>query len=130
MKKTAIVGQDRLLYEMQAEICSALAHPVRLQILDLLSGGEKNSSQLLEVLEIPKANLSQHLSVLKDAGLIKPRREGLFQFFSVAIPQIKDACSLVKKVLNEKLTGQERMAGEVKRKLIEEGSPKKGHVIP
>ncbi|MHB8483263.1 MAG: ArsR/SmtB family transcription factor [Nitrospiria bacterium] len=126
MKKTSFTGQDRLLYELQAEICSALAHPVRLQILDLLSGGEKNSGQLLEILEIPKANLSQHLSVLKDAGLIKSRREGLFQFFNVAIPQIKDACALVKNVLNERLTGQERVAFELRRKLSGEQKPKKG----
>ena len=102
---------------MQAEICGALAHPVRLEILDLLSEKEQNSGQLLEVLKIPKANLSQHLSVLKEAGLIKARREGLFQYFSLAIPQIKDACSLVKKVLHEKLTGEERRAFEAKKNL-------------
>jgi DNA-binding transcriptional ArsR family regulator len=109
--------QNRLIYEMQAEICSALAHPVRLEILDLLSDGEKNSSQLLEILHIPKANLSQHLSVLKDAGLIRSRRESQFQYFQVAIPQIKEACSLVKKVLHEKMRSQERIATEVKQKL-------------
>lgn len=108
---------NRMIYEMQAEICSALAHPIRLEILDLLSEGEKNSGQLLEIIKIPKANLSQHLSVLKEAGLIKSRREGLYQYLSVAIPQIKDACSLVKKILHEKLTGQEKMVLEIKKKL-------------
>lgn len=108
---------NRLIYEMQAEICSALGHPLRLEILDLLSDGEKNSSQLLETLHIPKANLSQHLSVLKDSGLIRSRRESQFQYFEVAIPQIKDACEIVKRVLNEKMHGQEQIAAEVKRKL-------------
>lgn len=108
---------NRLIYEMQADICGALAHPVRLEILDLLSEGEQNSGQLLENLKIPKANLSQHLSVLKEAGLIRSRREGLYHYFAVAIPQIKDACSLVKKVLHEKLTGQEKMVFEAKKKL-------------
>jgi DNA-binding transcriptional ArsR family regulator len=112
-----VTKKNRLIYEMQAEICSALASPIRLEILDLLSEGEQNSSQLLEILDIPKANLSQHLSVLKDAGLIKARREGHYQFFSVAIPQVKEACTLVKKVLNEKLAGQERISLEVRRNL-------------
>jgi DNA-binding transcriptional ArsR family regulator len=109
--------QNQIIYEMQAEICSALAHPIRLEILDLLSEGERNSSQLLEILHIPKANLSQHLSVLKDSGLIKSRRESQFQFYEVAIPQIKDACSLVKKVLHEKMLDQERIATGVNRRL-------------
>ena len=129
MKESPINGQTRRLYELQAEICSALAHPIRLQILDLLSEGEKNSSQLLEILKIPKANLSQHLSVLRDAGLVNTRREGLFHFFSVAIPQIKDACSLVKRVLNEKLTEQERIAFEVKRDLNKTQLSKKKGII-
>lgn len=107
----------RLIYEMQAEICGALAHPVRLQILDILFEGEKNSRDLQEVLDIPKANLSQHLSVLKEAGLIETRREGIFQYLSVSIPQIREACLLVKKVLGEKLAGEERKNLEAQREL-------------
>jgi DNA-binding transcriptional ArsR family regulator len=78
---------------VQAEICGALAHPVRLEILVLLSEKERTSGRLIEILKIPKANLSQHLSVLREAGLIKSRWEGLFQYFSLAIPQIKNAYS-------------------------------------
>jgi len=107
----------KVIYEMQAEICGALAHPIRLEILDLLSKDEKNSRELLEILKIPKANLSQHLSVLRETGLIKARREGLYQYFSLAIPQIKDACSLVRKVLRERLTEQEQIAIQIKKKL-------------
>jgi ArsR family transcriptional regulator len=65
------MNENMALYEMQANICHALSHPLRLYILDLLSSEEMSSSQLLEVLEIPKANLSQHLSVLKEAGILK-----------------------------------------------------------
>lgn len=96
------------IYEMQAEICAALASPVRIHILDLLSEGEMTSTELIEILKIPKANLSQHLSVLKDAGVINSRKEGIYQYLSLAIPKIKDACSLVRTILVEKIALEEK----------------------
>lgn len=109
--------KTKLLYEMQAEICNALAHPVRLHILDLLSEGEKTSTDLNEVLELPKANLSQHLSVLKDAGVIKARKEGQFQYLSLGFPKIKDACALVRSILSDKLDEERIIMNELKNSL-------------
>lgn len=107
-KKSDVQKQNlKSIYELQAQICAALAHPVRLQILDLVSDGEKNAGELLEVLQIPKANLSQHLSVLKDGGVIQARKEGLFQYFSLAIPKIKEACGMIKGILSERLIMEE-----------------------
>lgn len=109
--------QNKTIYEMQAEICSALANPVRLQILDLLADGEKTSSQLLEDLKVPKANLSQHLTVLKDAGIVQSRKEGLFQYMSLAFPKIKEACSLVRSLLIEKIAIEDKKNSELIREL-------------
>jgi ArsR family transcriptional regulator, virulence genes transcriptional regulator len=109
-KKTNIQQQNlklKSVYVLQAQICSALAHPVRLHILDLISDGEMNAGDLLEVLQIPKANLSQHLSVLKEGGVIHARKEGLYQYFSLAIPKIKDACGMIKGILSERLMMEE-----------------------
>lgn len=105
------------LYEMQAQICAALAHPVRLQILDLLAENEKNASELLEVLKIPKANLSQHLYVLKEAGIVQSRKEGLFSYLSLSIPKIKDACALVRTVLIDKISNEEKKNNELIKEL-------------
>lgn len=110
--------QDKIaLYEMQADICHALSHPVRLYILDLLANGEMSSSQLLEILEIPKANLSQHLTVLKNAGILKTHKAGPFQMLTLAIPKIKDACQLVRGILSDRLTDEQKHMTELRKKL-------------
>ena len=109
--------RNKILYELQAEICYALSHPVRLEILDLLSQNERTSSELLAILDIPKANLSQHLAVLKDAGIIKTRKEGQFQLAFLAIPKIKEACSLVRGILAERIEDDEKRMGELKKNL-------------
>ena len=121
-KKTAVktpkkVSQNKTIYDLQAEICSALANPVRIQILDLLSSREQTATELLKVLQVPKANLSQHLSVLKDAGIIQSRKEGLYQYISLAIPKIKDACSLVRSVLVEKIANEEKKNSDIIKEL-------------
>lgn len=107
-KKESKPTQSKTIYDLQAEICGALASPVRMQILDLLSDKEMTVGELLEVLKIPKANLSQHLSVLKDAGIIAARKEGLYHYMSLCVPKIKDACSLVRSVLIEKISIEEK----------------------
>jgi ArsR family transcriptional regulator len=116
-KKNTKTSQMNTIYELQADLCSALASPIRLHILDLLSAGEKTSTDLLEILEIPKANLSQHIAVLKDAGIIHSVKKGQFQYLSLSIPKIKDACALVRSVLVDKMAMEEKKNSELIREL-------------
>lgn len=117
MVKRKIDPKNRQIYEMQATLCHALAHPVRQEILDLLADGELANSELLEALEIPKANLSLHLNLLKQAGIVTVRREGLYQFVSIALPQVKAACSMVRSVLLEKLSREGEQSAQLKKRL-------------
>lgn len=105
------------LYERQAEICAALANPLRLMILDLLAEEELTATDLLRTLKIPKSNLSQHLKVLKTAGILKVRNEGLYQHLSLGIPEVKQACALVRKVLASQMGQQVELAMAMKEKL-------------
>ncbi len=102
---------------MQAEICAALAHPVRLQILDLLVAGEKTCSDLLNDLEISKANLSQHISLMKSAGILESRKKGTYQHLRLAFPQIKDACGMIRQLLLKRIEKQEKQQADLKKQL-------------
>jgi len=107
MKKKILQNE---IYMRQADICAALASPVRLMILDLLGNGEGTATELQEQLDIPKSNLSQHLSVLKRAGILKIRSEGRCQYLSLSIPEVKQACSLVRQVLLSQMSQQATLA--------------------
>lgn len=63
-------------FENIAEILRIVSHPTRLQILYELRGGKKCVCQLLSEIPVSQSNLSQHLSVLKLAGLVKDKRQG------------------------------------------------------
>ncbi len=98
------------IFEMQAEVCMALGNPRRLQILNLLKQGEKPVSSMLETMGINKANMSQHLSVLKQKGLVLSRKEGTTVYYRLASSRISEACSIMRDVLRETLREKERIA--------------------
>lgn len=98
---------DRSLYEMQAQLCKTLSNPKRLEILDILKAeGEITVNGLAEKLEIPKANTSQHLAVLRQAGVVTTRRDGINVFYSLRSDRISEACSLTRQILVENLENQ------------------------
>lgn len=111
--------EDIKIYELQAEICLALANPKRLQILNLLKNGEMSAGEMVKAMQIPKANLSQHLSILKQKGILSSRREGTSIYYTIGHPKITDACSIMGSVLMESLEKQENLARQVRDKQSE-----------
>lgn len=103
------VNRDLELFERQARICKAFAHPGRLQILDLLGEGERSVSELQEVLGISKTSISQHLSILKSAGVLATRRHGKQIFCTLAMPEVKQACQLIRRVLQTQIATSHRL---------------------
>lgn len=103
------IKRDTEVYERQARICKAFAHPGRLQILDLLGHGERGVSELQGALGISKTSMSQHLSILKSAGVLSTRREGKQIYCSLAMPEVKQACQLIRKVLQAQIAVSHRL---------------------
>ncbi len=109
--RTVQISREReVLYRMQAGICRVLAHPRRLHILDLLAAGEKSSQQLGRELGISKMNLSQHLALMKHAGLVESRTEGRSAVHRLAFREIKDACGMIRTVLAARLERGSQLA--------------------
>ena len=77
---------DPQLMIMASEILKAVAHPVRLGIIQALENGEKNVSEIQRIVNQPQAVTSQHLNVLRVRGLLKSRREGNMVYYSIAEP--------------------------------------------
>jgi len=103
IRQNRISNGNEKLYEMQAEICRVLGHARRIQILDLLADGEKSPAQLLAILGVSKVNLSQHLALMKHAGLVESRQEGRHVFYRLAFVEIKGACQIIRQVLAARL---------------------------
>ncbi len=99
--KTA--GAEEELYRLQADFCKGMAHPKRIQILMVLKGGEKTVNELAKLTGIPQANMSQHLSLLRQLGLLNTRRDGTSIYYSISDHRIVEACDLVRSCIGERL---------------------------
>lgn len=90
-------------YALYAEICKVLTDPKRLMVLDALRGGEKCVGDLADEIGMRLANASQHLSVLRKAGLIEARREATTVYYRLCEPRILAACDLIHEIVGERL---------------------------
>jgi DNA-binding transcriptional ArsR family regulator len=86
--------QTRL--EAEAEIFNALAHPSRLEILELLMDGEACVCHIQAMLDQRQAYVSQHLNVLRQAGLVTNRKEGLRVYYKISDPGLVAVLNQVK----------------------------------
>jgi DNA-binding transcriptional ArsR family regulator len=86
-------------YDSQTQLFKALMHPVRLAILDVLRDGEECVCHMEATLGYRQAYISQHLMVLREAGLVGDRREGLNIFYRVMRPEIYALLEAVRQML-------------------------------
>jgi ArsR family transcriptional regulator, virulence genes transcriptional regulator len=110
------------IFEMQCEICKALGHPLRLAIVDRLHSGEASAADLIADLELSKANLSKHMSLLTHGGIVESRRDGRQLFYRLTDPEIHKACSIMRSILFRRLKAAEKLASAI-------GSTRASHLI-
>jgi len=101
---------NRRLYELHARICQALSNPKRLEVIDCLRDGELPVISLAELTHISQANLSQHLAIMREKGIVTARREGLNVYYRLSNPKITQACDLMRQVLLEHLEADAELA--------------------
>lgn len=100
------MGTDRKVFELQARLCQVLASPKRLEILYTLRQSEMTAGDLARAVSVSTANMSQHLSLMRQNGVLEARKEGLNVYYRIAIPEILTACDMVKQVLLEQMARQ------------------------
>lgn len=101
---------DRSIFELQAEISKTLANPIRLAVLHSLKNGENTVNELAETVGVSQSNLSQHLAIMRQRGIVKTRKQGVTIFYSVSNPKINQACDMVREVLLDQLRQKRDLA--------------------
>ncbi len=94
---------ENRLNQERATVFKALGHPLRLAILDELQNGECCVQDLMQHLNCEQSNLSRHLAVLKQAGIVEAKKQGMFVYYSLTIPCINGFFNCVNQVLTKKI---------------------------
>jgi len=104
---------DKRVFEMQAEICKMFGNRWRLEIIYHLKEGERPVHELSDLMGISQSNLSQHLSVMRQAGILEMRREGTYILYKIKNKKVIKACGTMREVLMEQLSQREVLAQEI-----------------
>lgn len=88
-------------YKHRAQIIKAMGHPSRLRMIDALAEGEKCVQDLQALVGSDMSTVSKHLSVLRHAGLVNDRKQGLQVFYSLRVPCIMNFFGCVEAVMAE-----------------------------
>jgi DNA-binding transcriptional ArsR family regulator len=87
------------LDRLHASICKGLADPKRLLIINTLREGPMSVSEICDDLDLPQSNVSQHLAILRDKGLVVSKRDGQFVYYSLSSQKIVEAMDLLREVM-------------------------------
>ncbi|MGM0419468.1 MAG: ArsR/SmtB family transcription factor [Bacillota bacterium] len=100
---------NKKIYQARAEVAKALSHPLRLEIVDILSQREECCvSELEKVLnDASQSVISRHLKVLKEAGVISARKDGLNNYYFLNVPCIREFFTCLDQVLESELASRQ-----------------------
>jgi ArsR family transcriptional regulator, cadmium/lead-responsive transcriptional repressor len=93
------MADERQKYAIHASVFAALANPTRHELMHQLCDGAKTPSELAELLEVSRPNVSQHLAVLQSHGLVRRSREDGRVLWEVVNPRLAEACALIDEIL-------------------------------
>jgi ArsR family transcriptional regulator len=97
----------------KSEFFKALAHPIRIRILDSLRSGEKGVNELSEALQIEPANVSQQLAILRVRNIVIGRKSGSNVYYSVSDRTLFKLLDVAKNIFNNHLVGVREMLEEM-----------------
>jgi len=97
------------LFEKQAEIAKAVAHPLRVAAIDFLKDGEKCVCEIAEHLGSERSNVSRHLAVMVGAGVLSCRKDGLKVFYKLRTPCVAEFLSCVTRILKQQAKENEKL---------------------
>jgi ArsR family transcriptional regulator len=116
---TNTAGMDEV-YKLQAEVLKTLSNPRRLEIIHLLADGPREVTRLAEEMGISQPNVSQHLALMRSAGVVEAERDGREVRYRLSDPEIICACETMRGVLVRRLARISLAAGRTPGELVAE----------
>lgn len=90
---------NQKLYSQQAEFCKLMANPKRLEIIALISDQALCVEQIAQIMAVRVPNISQHLAMLRDKGVVKVTREGTRLYYKLTDPHLMEACNQMRQAV-------------------------------
>jgi ArsR family transcriptional regulator len=101
------------VYVVKAQMFRVLGHPVRIRILELLTDGERTVGDLQSALQLDSSGTSQHLTALRQQGILESRRAGTSVYYRLRDPRTSQLLAVAKQILTSALSDSHALLGEL-----------------
>ena len=102
------------LQSFKAEFFKALAHPIRIRLLEVLRGGQRSVQELQARLDLDQSIVSQQLAILRAKHIVTARKEGTTVRYEIHDPLVGDLLDVARRIFNNQLTGTQTMLRELR----------------
>ena len=106
------MDNSKELYRMHADFCKFMANPKRIEILFLLGEQEICVDEIARKMDVKVPNISQHLAVMREKGVVLARRSGTKIYYSLSNPKTLQACILMREAMVEHMERSKQMKGK------------------
>ena len=100
---------EKKVYVMHAEMCKVFTSPIRLEILDILRNGQKSVNELVQIIGVNQSNISQHLNIMKEKGILNTEKKGNYVYYTIANPKVSKAFGIMKEIMMDQLAESEKL---------------------
>lgn len=101
--------------QIKASILKALAHPTRIKIVEMLREGEKCVCEMLSLLQLEQPNISQHLTILRNHGVVQTEKRGLFIFYQLKNKKLGEILEILEEIILEEIKENQKVIKELRR---------------
>jgi len=108
------MSNNKELYKLHADFCKFMANAKRIEILFLLGEKERCVDEIASAMEVKVPNISQHLAVMREKGVVEVRREGNRLYYSISNPKTLQACNIMREAMIEQMEKQVAMIKSLK----------------
>lgn len=97
------MDNQKELYEMHADFCKFMGNALRIEILFLLGDNEMCVDDLATAMDVKMPNVSQHLAIMREKGVVTVRRDGNKIYYSLSNPKTLQACTIMREAMIEEM---------------------------
>lgn len=101
------------LYILHADFCKFMANPKRIEILFLLGAKEMCVDEIASEMQVRVPNISQHLAVMREKGVVEVRREGTKMYYKLSNPKTLQACIIMRDAMVEQMKKNMKLIKEI-----------------
>jgi ArsR family transcriptional regulator len=101
------------VYVVKAQLFRVLGHPVRIRMLEILSGGERTVGDLQAELNLDSSGTSQHLAALRQQGVLESRRAGTSVYYRIRDPRVTQLLAVAKQILTSALSDSHALLSDL-----------------